>query len=86
MEGTIILPASELLGAIRAIIQEEISKTPTTPIEIIDREELMKRLGLTEPTIIRYEKRGKIPSIRIGTSVRYNWYSVVTSLENPKNK
>jgi excisionase family DNA binding protein len=51
-------------------------------IEIIDRPELCKRLGITEPTVIRLAKRGKIPEIRIGSSVRYNWISVVKVLED----
>lgn len=49
--------------------------------EIINREELCRRLDITEPTIIRWEKRGKIPSIRIGGSVRYNWTAVIEALE-----
>jgi excisionase family DNA binding protein len=53
-------------------------------IEIINREELCRRLAITEPTAIRWEKKGKIPSIRIGSSVRYNWYAVIEALENKK--
>jgi excisionase family DNA binding protein len=51
------------------------------PAEIIDRRELRKRLNVTEPTIIRWERKGKIPSIRIGSNVRYNWQSVIRALE-----
>ena len=54
------------------------------PSEIIDRKELQKRLAITEPTAIRWARRGKIPEIRIGNSVRYNWPNVVKSLENDK--
>ena len=49
--------------------------------EIIDRKELRRRLNITEPTVMRWEKRKKIPVIRIGSSVRYNWSAVVKSLE-----
>src|SRR5436190_21565218 len=52
--------------------------------EIIDREELCKRLGITEPTAIRWEKKGKILSFRIGSSVRYNWPKVIEALEAKK--
>jgi hypothetical protein len=57
--------------------------TSTNPptIEIIDRDELCRRLSITEPTVIRYEKKKIIPAIRIGSSVRYNWPSVVNALE-----
>lgn len=52
--------------------------------EIIDRAELCKRLSITEPTAIRYERKGKIPSLRIGDSVRYNWPAVIEALESNK--
>lgn len=50
--------------------------------EIIDRKELCKRLDLNEGTIIRYEKKGKIPKLSIGNSIRYNWPAVVVALES----
>lgn len=56
------------------------------PVEIINREELMKRLEITEPTAITWGKRGKIPEMRIGSNVRYNWYSVVRTLEEDHRK
>lgn len=45
-------------------------------IGLIDRAELIKRLGVTEQTIIRYEKKGKIPSHRIGDAARYDWNEI----------
>ncbi len=56
------------------------------PIEIIDRKELQKRLGVTEPTIIRWVRKGRIPEITIGTTCRYNWLNVVQTLENAKTE
>ena len=53
--------------------------TPQT--EIINRDELCKRLDITEPTAIRWEKKGKIPCFRIGSNVRYNWHNVINVLE-----
>lgn len=50
-------------------------------IEIIARDELCKRLAITEPTAIRWEKKGVIPAFRIGDLVRYNWHSVIEALE-----
>ena len=52
----------------------------TQKIEIINREELCKRLDITEPTAITWEKKGKIPSFRIGSNVRYNWPLVIEAL------
>ena len=54
--------------------------------EIINREELCKRLDLNEGTIIRYEKKGKIPRLSIGNSIRYNWPAVVEALETGNKK
>lgn len=67
-------------------IEEKVSSfhpaTATPPAEIINRDELCKRLDITEPTAIRWEKRGKIPCFRVGSNVRYNWPAVIESLEN----
>jgi hypothetical protein len=52
--------------------------------EIIDREELCKRLNITTPTAIRWAKKGLIPSFAIGSSIRYNWPKVIEALENKK--
>jgi len=59
------------------------ANTAAPAIEIIDRAELQRRLGVAEPTVIRYEKRGIIPRIEMGGSVRYNWPAVVEALSNP---
>lgn len=58
-------------------------KSPTCPpTEVIDRPELLKRLSITEPTAITWGKKGKIPEMRLGSIVRYNWPAVVAALEN----
>lgn len=51
----------------------------------IDTKELCKRLAVTEPTIIRWRKKGKIPYMTIGSSIRYDWMAVLTALQ-AKNK
>ena len=53
--------------------------------EIINRRELCVRLDITEPTAIRWEKKKKIPSFRIGSNVRYNWPNVISVLEGKSN-
>lgn len=62
------------------------TSTPNIPPEIINRDELCKRLDITEPTAIRWEKKGIIPSLRIGSNVRYNWPKVIQALENSNSK
>lgn len=69
---------TKIIGASQATV------SPQT--EIIDRTELCKRLGITEPTAIRWEKKGVIPCFRIGSSVRYNWAKVVDALETKSPK
>lgn len=59
---------------------------PPQSIEIITQDELCKRLMISKPTIIRWVKKKKIPHIRIGRSVRFNWQSVIEALESQKNK
>lgn len=76
---SIILQELAEIKAAIAIPREE-----NNPIEVIDRKALCKRLAITEPTAIRWGKRGKIPEIHIGYSVRYNWPEVIKSLENQK--
>lgn len=66
----------------RAIIREVIGgQTLSHQTEIIDRSELCKRLDVTEPTIIRWEKKGRIPRLAIGAAIRYDWPKVLAALE-----
>jgi len=53
-------------------------------VNIINRAELCKRLDITEPTAIRWGKKGRIPCFRIGSRVLYNWENVINVLENKK--
>lgn len=57
-------------------------KTDSIVIGLITRKELCKRLNLSTPTIMLWERKGLIPVIRIGESVRYNWPAVIEALEN----
>ena len=77
-------PLEELLLRFQEILRREAGTPLPSQIEIIDRGELSKRLGVTPVTIIRLEKKKKIPSIRLGSSVRYNWPRVIEALENSK--
>jgi hypothetical protein len=71
------------------ILHQQVSSIqPTTVLqpEIINRDELCKRLDITEPTCIRWEKKGKIPRIEIGSAIRYNWPKVIEVLEGKKER
>lgn len=53
--------------------------------EIVDMIELSTRLKISKRTLIRWSKESKIPTIRIGSSVRYNYQEVLTALSKSKS-
>lgn len=54
----------------------------TTPApHIISGAELKDQLGVTIQTIIRWRNKGKIPFIKLGSSIRYDLNAVIKSLE-----
>jgi len=59
---------------------------PPQVIEIITQDELCKRLMISMPTLIRWVKKKKIPVIRIGDLVRYNYHKVINALEEQNIK
>jgi len=78
----------ESISQILNDILERLSKLSANPspqtVEIITQDELSKRLMISKPTVIRWVKKKKVPSIRIGRSVRFNWQSVINALEGKK--
>lgn len=78
-------PFEEILNGQREIMERLESLQSPKEDEIIDRAELLSRLKLTEPTLIRMVKRKQIPEIRAGGSCRYNWPKVVKALEKQHN-
>ncbi len=52
----------------------------------ITGKELCAFLGISAPTLIRYRKKGRIPSIKIGSKILYNRGDVVKALDNKKNR
>jgi len=50
----------------------------------ITTKQLCDFLGVTEPTIIRWRKKGKIPFMQIGSAVRFNLPAVISALEVKK--
>ncbi len=47
----------------------------------ITTKELCEFLGITEPTVIRWRKKGKIPFMQIGSSIRFDLTAVLAALE-----
>jgi excisionase family DNA binding protein len=77
---------SEQLKDILERLNNISANPPPGAVEIITQDELCKRLMISKPTIIRWAKKKKIPLIRIGRSVRFNWQKVIEALESQKNK
>ncbi len=84
---TTTLSAGELTALIENAVNKVVQQIPdnqkskSTPIS---RRELMNRLNISEPTVIRLEKKGKIPCMHIGSAVRYDWDAVIEALESKK--
>jgi hypothetical protein len=55
--------------------------TAPPPPEIINSEELARRLDISEPTVINWRRKKKIPFIKVDGVIRYNWPRVVEQLE-----
>jgi excisionase family DNA binding protein len=52
----------------------------------ITTRELCEYLGITEPTVIRWRKKGKIPFLQIGSAIRFDKQAVVKALEKKNEK
>ena len=77
---------SQLLNDILERLNNISANPPPHGIEIITQDELCKRLMISKPTLIRWAKKNKIPQMRIGDLVRYNYYSVINALEEQNKK
>ena len=79
------VPIDDLMAALRTIVREELAATPQSSIdrmaECISGKELCSFLGISEPTLIRWRQKGKIPFLEIGGVIRYDKNKVVTALE-----
>jgi excisionase family DNA binding protein len=78
---------------LRRIIREENNALSTnviplkeTPERLSTQKEICTFLGITEPTLIAWRKKGKVPFKRLGSSVRYNINDVTEALEGNKRK
>ncbi len=85
MEPLIVIGREELqtliIDSVNACLKYFPDNPSTTTEKPITRRELCEFLGVTEPTVIRWEKRGKIPVMRIGSAVRYDRAAVIKALE-----
>ena len=66
---------------IKELVSEAISTISSTN-EIIDENELSKRLKLSKVTLHKYRKEGIIPFLQYGRSIRYNYPLVINVIGN----
>lgn len=85
---TTTLTADELVGIIEGAVQRALDgetgkKTVSPPIT---RKELIERLAISETTIIKLERQGIIPVIRMGGVMRYDYAEVLEALKENKRR
>jgi excisionase family DNA binding protein len=68
-------------AALKDLITPRQPKTRQS-IELIDTNELCRRLSVTEPTVISWRNNRKIPFIKIGGIVRFDWAGILLHLQN----
>jgi len=59
-------------------------QSPTQSEQPINTKELISFLDITEPTLIRWRKKGKIPFLKIGSRILYQKSAVLAAIENKK--
>jgi excisionase family DNA binding protein len=62
------------------------NREPEKETILLTGEELCKKLGVTIQTLIRWRHKGKIPFMRIGSSIRYDFIKVLEAIEVGKKK
>lgn len=82
----VVITPWELKALITQAVEAALSKalaniTYPAPHEIINTEQLCERLGVSVNTAIRYRRKGKIPFLILGDSIRYDWNAVIKALE-----
>ena len=50
----------------------------------ITTKQLCKFLSITEPTVIRWRKKGKIPFMQIGSALRYDKEAVIKAISDKR--
>lgn len=85
-ESGITTPAEmeEFAKAVAKRVIEALRESPHS--ELLDKEDLARRLGIGTSTIDRQVRKGVIPTVRIGKRVKFDIDAVRTALANQNNK
>jgi excisionase family DNA binding protein len=81
------LTPMQLIELFRPMIQQEVNRSGTVAginEKPVSTKEICDFLSITEPTLIRWRNKGKIPFLKIGTNIRYDKAAVLKAIEAPK--
>jgi len=57
------------------------SNNKTLSPDIKTGDEVCEKLGITIQTLIRWRQKGKVPYLKLGSSIRYDFNKVIEALE-----
>ena len=84
MEEIIRILTIEIRKQVEDIVNEKLSIHLYNEIEddeILSENQLCERLNLSRTTISRYRKENKIPYLKVGNNIRYEYNKVLKSIE-----
>ena len=84
MEEIIRILTIEIRKQVENVVNEKLSNHLNNEIEddeILSENQLCERLNLTRTTISRYRKENKIPYLKVGNNIRYEYNKVLKSIE-----
>ena len=84
MEEIIRILTIEIRKQVEDIVNEKLTIHLNNKIEddeILSENQLCERLNLSRTTISRYRKENKIPYLKVGNNIRYEYNKVLKSIE-----
>ena len=83
MEEIIRILTIEIRKQVENAVNEKLKNQLNNEIEddeILSENQLCKRLNLSRTTISRYRKENKIPYLKVGNNIRYEYNKVLKSI------
>lgn len=84
MDDIIRILTIEIRKQVEDVVNEKLSIHLNNEIEddeILSENQLCERLNLSRTTISRYRKENKIPYLKVGNNIRYEYNKVLKSIE-----
>ena len=84
MDDIIRILTDEIRKQVENLVNEKLSIHLNNEIEddeILSENQLCERLNLSRTTISRYRKENKIPYLKVGNNIRYEYNKVLKALE-----